>query len=398
MLPANKEEMLTSSSEQINDLHLKLPSYLFFFLYSIIVSSFFSRIHDLKSDLMLDERDMGILLLSLPGGVIAGSLFAAHAVNRFTPKLVILLGMPVFSILPLLAMKSADVTMAFLILFTYGLFSSLMNISINVESNQLEEKNGILILNKCHGTFSLGFLTFSFIAAILIGLGVTAIEQHWAVCVVVSLIIILIYVHHHIFKTHNPLEERHQHHDSKTLALPSAAILFVLFYGLFGFSMEGILRSWGVIYMESGFHVDMSIAAYALPFLIFGTSAGRFLADNMRAYFGTGNSTNIFLLVALSGVGLCTLSSSYNLSLVGIALIGFGVSTVHPQSIKAVASLKENSPAHNIAAFSTVQTALMYIGPSLYGVLAYHAGFRVALLLFVPLAAISYLFARFIQE
>ncbi|MFK7892454.1 MAG: MFS transporter [Granulosicoccus sp.] len=399
MLSDKNSGSLAQADAATSGVHLRLPSFVMFVVYSVIVSSFFSRIHDLKAGLVLDEKDMGILLLSLPAGVVTGSLFISRIVDRFSAKNVVLMGMPVFSAFPLLAISAGSMQLAFVILFLYGLFSSIMNIAINVEAHRVEGLYKFSLLNKCHGSFSIGFLIFSFIAAYIVGLGVSAAEQHWMVFFGVSGVMLLLYFRYVSFREEASIQsDDSQNSEKPRVALPTLPILCVLLYGLFGFTMEGISRSWGVIYVEDLFNVDTALAAYALPFLIVGSSLGRFLADRMIASLGTVSLSKWLTAVTVIGIGFLTLSSNYVLALIGITLIGFGVSTVHPQSIRTVASLKGKTPAYNIAAFSTIQTMVMYVGPSLFGVLAHYVGFRIAILFFVSLAAVAYSATRYLKE
>ena len=91
------------------------------------------------------------------------------------------------------------------------------------------------------------------------------------------------------------------------------------------------------------------------------------------------------ILICASGCILLATSTGLWTGLLGILLIGLGVSTAHPQSVAAAAALGDRPPAENVAAFSSVQTLLVYCGPSLFGILSEGTGLRLAMFTMAPL-------------
>lgn len=328
---------------------------------------------------------MGLLLTSLPIGVITGSMVVANIIDRIKPSHAFILGMPLFALLPAFGMLSRSFSEAFFILFCYGFLSTTVNISINVEANRIEDEERIKVMNRCHGFFSVGFFLFSLFAVSLVEFGITALNQHMIVFCTASVVMCAVFV----FDTLQYKSRRH-HQEAKNspqlIAIPNFPIILVLIYATFALSLDGIARSWGGVYVNETFDVSASIGALALTCLIVGITAGRFLADHLIAYLGIIRLSRYLTIATVIGISLLTLNSNHVIALIGMVIIGFGVSTAHPQSIRAVASLKTGTPARNIAAFSMVQTVLMYVGPAFFGLAAHYFGMRLAFWCFVPLA------------
>lgn len=180
----------------------------------------------------------------------------------------------------------------------------------------------------------------------------------------------------------------------KKITLPNKEVLFIGLWGFSGILMEATTRGWIVIYARDLLLAPEHIAVLALPTIVLTQTLGRFTADRLIVRFGILNvakTTSFFLLL---GVTFIAITNNLILAFIGFLLIGIGISISMPEAFAAASRIKSRSPSENVAAFSTLSTLLVFIGPPLFGLMAETIGLRVAFLLVIPLVIISFIQAK----
>jgi MFS family permease len=184
----------------------------------------------------------------------------------------------------------------------------------------------------------------------------------------------------------------------RRFALPSAATFLIAAYALSGIWMEGTTRNWSIIYMRDVFSAVDWKAALSLPAIVSMQTLGRFMADWWMDRYGVVPVSRALTLVSLAGLGIIAFSESTGFALAGFALIGLGISTVHPQAISAAARWGDRPASENVAAFSTVQTLIIFMSPPIFGLVAAQFGLRVSFMLLLPMPLLALYFARFLTH
>jgi fucose permease len=180
------------------------------------------------------------------------------------------------------------------------------------------------------------------------------------------------------------------------LALPTIGVLLIIAFACSGIVLEGSTRNWAIIYLRDDFHTEAWVATLALPAIIVAQIAGRFLADGLIDRFGPVRVAIALSVVSLVGLAVIVSVGSVLVALLGFALIGLGISTVHPQALSAAARRGDRPASLNVAAFSTVQTAIGFLSPPIFGFVAARYGIRTSFAIMLPLPLVAIAFARFL--
>ena len=183
----------------------------------------------------------------------------------------------------------------------------------------------------------------------------------------------------------------------KRLVLPTVNVILVMGFAFSGLVVEGSARSWSVIYLRNDFTSAAWVSTLALPAFVIMQTMGRFLADPLIERHGPARVAMALCLVSALGLALAVTAESIPLALAGFALIGLGISTVQPQALSAVARRGDRPSSENVASFSTLVTAIGFIAPPLFGLVASHYGVRTSFAMLIPLPLIALGFARFLE-
>lgn len=371
----------------------KLRIMLIFPLHALMVASLFARLPEIQLRLGLSEAEFGLVLTGIPIGVLIASLLVSQFIAQIGTRNTMAIAAPLFALAPTVAALANDMAHLFAGLMFFGLTLSSLNISMNIEADRIEVHRKIRIMNKCHGSWGLGFLICASLSAGAIRIGVTPLQHFLLLILVVGVAsAVLIW----------PMSEappRHHAGQSKParFAIPNAGSFLIVAYALAGIWVEGTVRNWGIIYLRDGYGALEWQAALALPAMMLTQTIGRFAADGWVTRYGDVSVARALGVVVLLGVTVLAVSQSTGLALIGFALIGLGLSTIFPQSISAAARWGDRPAGTNVAAFSTLQTLLSFITPVAVGFVAELIGLRATWLLFLPLIALSLYLARILK-
>ena len=372
----------------------RLAIALVFVIHGATVGTFFSRIAELRLGLGLSEAALGIALVGLPAGVLVGSLIISGVIERYGTRTILLVMLPVFAGgLVVAALALGTVTLlAALVLFGFGLTNA--NIAMNVEADRVEAATGRRLINRCHGSWGVGFLLASLAGTGMVAAGLSPLIHF---ILVFALLTTGAFAIVGPMRTSPPRAHSAGVRPVKRLALPTINVILVMGFAFSGLVVEGSARSWSVIYLRNDFTSAAWISTLALPAFVIMQTMGRFLADPLIERHGPARVAMALCLVSALGLALAVTAESIPLALVGFAFIGLGISTVQPQALSAVARRGDRPSSENVASFSTLVTAIGFVAPPLFGLVASHYGVRASFAMLIPLPLISLGFARFLE-
>ncbi|MGR3662056.1 MAG: MFS transporter [Paracoccaceae bacterium] len=365
---------------------------LVFILHALVVGSLFSRIAEIQRDLGLDEATFGLTLMGVPAGVLLGSVLVSWMIEGIGTRKTLMVFMPLFGAGPYLASVAMDGGQLFAALLVFGLTLSCANIAMNVEADRIEAAAGERNLNRCHGSWGLGFLVVSSLGAVAIKVGISP-EVHFLLLFALMVLTTLT-----LLRRSNEAPPRRHAGEAppKRFALPNRGTFLIVGFVLAGMWLEGTVRNWGVIYLRDGFGALDWHAALALPAMMLTQTLGRFLADGWVSRYGDVKVARALTCVAFAGLAVIVTTHDTVVALLGFMLIGLGISTVFPQAVSAAAKWGDRPASENVAAFSSLQTIIAFMAPPVIGFLASWMGLRMALAIFLPLPLLTLYFARYL--
>jgi predicted MFS family arabinose efflux permease len=315
-------------------------------------------------------------------------LFSSRIIERFNPRLVILVMMPLVTISAALITVILNPVAMFLLLALNGVGFSLTNIAINVEADRIEAASGMRIMNTCHGAWSVGFLTTSLLGAALRGFDIAPWIHLWSLVPLVSMLVWLVVAPMPVTPP-----RAHAGGNKRRLAWPTLATLGLVAFGLGAGLTEGAARAWSIIFLRDSFEIAAWIESLALPALLVTMALGRLLADRWIDRFGPVRVARVLSSVALAGMLLLVLSPSALWALAGFGLIGIGICVLYPLMLSAAARLGDRPASENVAAATLIFQFVNMGAPVLIGAVAQGFGIRSAFAMLIPLLVLTWVMA-----
>ena len=159
--------------------------YVIFGLVGVGLSSWVSRIPEVRDYLQASSSEMGLLLLGLSAGSIVGFILSSRVVSTLGAKQSIFVCLCVAAGGLTLVGVSAAVLANFLLVFAglavFGAGGSICNVSINVEAAAIERALGRAIMPIFHAIYSIG-------AVVGVGLGALASAVHLSVAIHLAIV------------------------------------------------------------------------------------------------------------------------------------------------------------------------------------------------------------------
>ena len=339
-----------------------------FFLQGLLFGTWAALIPFVKHKFGLDEAQLGLVLLSLQGGVMLMNPFSVPILHRFGAPIAALGSLVVASLCFSLPMLAPNLWLLAIALFAAGAGFASVNVAINTCATLLEHRDQVRIMSTCHALWSAGAMTGSALAGTGTGLGVH--PALWSGGIALLVIIIALSQQKPLL----PLEQSDKHEraaqSGQKFSWPSAGLWLIIFVSLCTNVAEGTMADWSAVYMRDvvlseEFAVGWGFAAYALCM-----ATGRFMGDALLMRFGPSTVLQVGGVVAAAGMLLLAAFPQMPLTLVWFAMVGAGVSLGAPVLYAAAARAPGMSQGAGLATMNTFAMVGFFGGPVLIGFLA----------------------------
>lgn len=349
-------------------------------------SSFIARTPALRDALGLSTAQLGLLLLCMSGGAVAGLPLSGPLVHRLGPGRAVLAGalsMTVGLALLAIGMSTALVPVAAIGLVASGLGTGVWDVAMNVEGADVERRLGRSLMPRLHAGFSLGTVAGAGIGAACSALGVPLAAQ------LVGIVVLLPLVVTPAVRSFLPVPEvapDEPRSGSGVLAAWREPRTLVVGLMVLAFAFtEGSANDWVAIAMVDGHGTSETLGAIAFGFFVAAMTAGRMAGGTALDRFGRVVVVRATAVIALAGLLLMLLGGSVPVALAGALLWGIGASLGFPVGMSAAADDPARAAAR-VSVVSSIGYTAFIAGPPLIGLLGEHAGILRAL--FVVLGAL----------
>ncbi len=347
----------------VNKNRIRIAVALVYFSMGLCFSSWASRIPDIKTALLLNDAMFGSILFALPVGQFMMMPFSGKLVTRFGSHNVLRYALPAYTIvLSFLGLVKSGWQLA-LVLFLFGLFGNMCNISINTQGVAAEKLYRRHIMSSFHGGWSLA----GFIGA-LIGIGMInlRIPPYWHFVTIILIVWTIVRINYPFLvrSKHrvNPDEPKR-----KFFSRPDSALLQLGIIGFCSMASEGAMFDWSGIYFKDVVHAPASLVVLGYTSFMIMMASGRFVADRLVSKIGRKRlmqicgvmiSTGLFTAVLFPYLVPCTLA---------FMLVGLGVSSMVPSVYSAAGRHSKVPPGIALATVSSVSFLGFLMGPPLIG-------------------------------
>ena len=361
---------------------------LVYLLLGALTATWATRIPAIKAGLHLSSGTLGIALLGPAIGLVASTAPTGAALTRWRPRTVIAVGLVLFAgSLPLAGLAGGTASL-FAVLLVWGAGSGVIDVAMNTEAADLQDRAGRPIMSGLHAAYSVGALLGAAIGALAASRGVSV---GWHLSAAATLTALAGAGALIILGPAASLAPRTPVAGERRLPHMSWALVALAVVAFGSFMAEGATNDWSAVYLHGSLGASVGFAALGYTVFSLTMAAGRLAGDRLAHAFGPVRLVRISTVVAAAGFGLALASGRPVIGLIGFGLLGTGLSFVVPLVFSAAAKLGAAGPS--LALVTSCGYAGLMAGPPLIGGLAEMVGLPTALTVIVVVVITASLLA-----
>ncbi len=312
----------------------------------------------------ISHSTLGSLLLLLAIGAIFGMQLTGPLADRFGSRRTVIaagLTLSVATIGPGLATEAWQLGLALLV---FGFANGALDVSMNSQAVEVEQRYRRPIMSAFHALFSIGGVAGSLVgaatlaadwtpaAALLVaggvGIAVVGASARW-----------LMQDRPRTATTDGSAEKAHGRLSARVLGLGGIAFVLML--------AEGAANDWSALQVKEHLATSDSVAALAFGAFSVMMTVGRFTADRVSGALGPVAVVRYGALLAGGGMALVLVSGALPLTIFGWALFGLGLSGGVPQIFTAAGTLGSGSAGTNMSRVVGLGYVGFLAGPATIG-------------------------------
>ena len=360
---------LTGLNETVPGRHEQRATRMVFFMAGFATAAWAALVPFAKYNTGVSDGTLGLLLLCLGGGALVAMPLTGMLTARFGCRRVMVVSVLIFSaILPLLAVTS-DARLLALALLLFGIGVGTTDCAMNVQAIIVEKASPRPLMSGFHGFYSVGGIAGAGAMSGMMSLGLSASAASLATTIIVLLLLTLCV---RGFLTYaNPQE-------GPAFAVPHGIVLLLGAVCFIVFLAEGAVLDWSAVYLTE--YRGLSEAQGGLGFACFAATMtlGRLTGDRIVARLGQQRVVFTGALVAATGILLTVWGGSWELALVGYALVGMGCANIVPVMFSAIGRQTAMPQVLAVPAVTTFGYMGVLAGPASIGGIAHHSSLAVA--------------------
>ncbi len=343
-----------------------------FFLNGFVFASWVPHIPGVMERHALTAGGLGALLFAMGTGAICALPFAGVLVRRFSSATMTSICAVTFCAMLPLPVLLANTWLVALALFVFGALNAILDVAMNAQGAELEQRMARPIMSSFHGWYSTGGLTGAGAAAALLDSGLSY-QTHVAGVALLSALAAA-------FASRGLLRSSSPHADPHPgLTLPSRAILALGALTFAALLIEGAMADWSAVFLQRERGFDVGGAALGYAAFSFAMAAARFGGDSLSRRLGAVTLVRLSSSIALIGLALALYVQLPWLCVAGFALVGIGMANLVPVLFSAAARVFPSHPGAGLAAVATTGYLGFLAGPPGIGVIADWLGLPLAL-------------------
>ena len=335
----------------------------------LMLGSWAALIPIIKIKFGLDEAQLGLLLLSLPGGVMLTNMLSVPIINRFGAVNSTLVALALTGLFFIFPFAMPTVWLTGLMLFLSGAAFACTNVSMNTCATLLEQRAGLRIMSTCHGLWSAGMVTGSVLAALATGWGMPPVMYFFALALAELAV---------AWSFRKPLSEVPDDlpsaggtvEKSSGFILPNEALWVLIIISSCVNLTEGAMTDWSAVYMREVVKAPGNQAGWGFAVFAFFMAGGRFLGDALIARYSSKTVMQAGGVIAAAGLLAAVFIPGTVAVLVGFALAGAGVSLGGPVLYAAAGKVPGMAKGAGLATMNTFAMVSFLGGPAVIGFLA----------------------------
>ncbi|ODS79051.1 MAG: MFS transporter [Cytophagaceae bacterium SCN 52-12] len=370
-----------------------------FLVCGIALSGWAPMVPYVKDKLLLNDSEIGALLLFLGVGAIVMMPATGWLISRIGSRRVILLATIIIAVtLPSLLLMDSPVRMG-MMLFLFGAGIGSVDVAMNAHGVQVQNLSGKPVMSSLHGLFSVGGLLGPVLVLFLLKMDFQPVTSLLMLSVLLVLIVSGQSGNLMSFRTEKEVIRQYSSGKAEEKQKPaswlSTRVLFLGTMCFIVFLSEGAVLDWSAIFLRD--YKGMDEAFLALGYAAFSIAMAfmRLIGDRLVSRMHSRKVILAGSLAAASGFLVLIATPWIASALLGFVLIGLGAANIVPVFFSEAGQIKNVPGTAALAAVTTIGYAGQLAGPALLGVIAEETslsvalGFTGALMLVVALSHLS---------
>ncbi|GAA4371556.1 MFS transporter [Nocardioides caricicola] len=297
-----------------------------FLTQGLILLSLTTRLPEFQDRWDISDVQLSLILLMMILLAGAGSVAAEMLAKRKDSALLLRAGLVVVAVG--VAMLCTAQTMGLYIggIALYGLGLGVVDASTNMQAVALEHRYERPILPSFHGAWTLGGV---------IGAGVTlaTTDLPLEAGAAVAVIPLLVAFGPFLPRDHGPTEL------PADVAVPWRPILLVGVAMVLFYMVDTAVQTWGPLFLDHTFDTPERYVALSAMAYLLASGIVRLAGDGLVARFGPVVVLRVGAVVGAGALAIVVFSSTWQVAVVGFAILGGGVAVVAPLSFSAAARI-----------------------------------------------------------
>jgi len=350
-----------------------------------VYAAWATRIPAIKDDLGLSAGQLGLAILGLEAGAIAGLPAGGALVARLGSAWGVRVG---FAVYPLalvgVALAGGTGTLA-LALGAMAAGSSVVDVAMNAQGVELERRYARPLLSGLHAGHPFGLVAGGLAGTAAAAAGVS-VDAHFAAAAALGLACGL--------GASLLLVREAGGAGQPAFVRPDRALLLLGLVAFCAFLLDGAAYNWTAVHLRTERDAGPGLAAAAFTLFALTLAVGRLAGDRLVGRFGRVRVVQGCGVMAAAGAALAIAAPTAAPSLAGWALFGLGLAAMAPTVLGAAPGVSRAPAAVAIASVTTLGYLGSFTGPPLIGALAEVSSLSAALGLLVAVSLLMALLAR----
>ena len=320
----------------------------------------------------ITEFALGLLILLIGAGAITAMAWTGWLINHYGSRKVVI-GFALVACASFAAVVLAPtIPLAIPALVLMGASTGSMDVAMNANAVEVEQRLNRAVMSSSHGFWSLG----GFIGGGAGGLLIASfgVAGHALIAAGASLLTLLIAAPFLVTEAHH-----HEEHKAKPKYVwPRGAAIYILgFMALFSMIPEGAVLDWAALYLRKELGADVGASGFAFAFFSGAMALMRFAGDGVRDKFGAAATMRLSGFIAAAGMLAGGLAPNAWAAIAAFAISGLGIANMVPIAFSAAGNQPGLSPGAGISLVTLMGYSGILVAPSTIGFVAERIGFRI---------------------
>ena len=350
--------------------------------HAVVSGSWAARVPAIKSSLGLSDTQLGLALLGIAIGTLAGGRLGGVIAGRVGARQTVRVGVPLFGLTLFLAALAPNLATLAAVLVVFGVLASVVDVAMNIEAVVVERDQDRPLMSGFHGLWSVGLLVGALIGAAAAAAGIGPALQFGIMAIAVAAATAGLLAR---------LPDRAG--DEPDDRAPAAGwSLAIVLFGLILFSSffaEGVASNWSAVYLHDRVASGAAVAAIGFAGFSLGMTLSRLFGDRVIAVFGPVRVVLTSTLMAAAGLTAAVIFPVPIVGVIGFTLLGLGLGPVVPTAVSAAGRAGLGTDESVVSRVFTLGYFGGVSGPAVIGLIAGRIGLRAALI--IPICLVLYI-------